>query len=369
MAWTPLVDTDITVATSIATSHDLLVVVVPHNTTLLDDEQEDMVFKNDTRTAEAVKYLLTTDDVKSVIRYENAQDSGGGTVTRLLVVELPANEDNAGVLGRKVAASVVSALKSEKAGVKSCGIQLSLVWGESTGASADFLSECTCSIMTGLYNDRRYKGTLEGAQKNAKPSLKWIEFITPASSSKDDSAAATKAVEKGAILARGVYLSKDIVNAPHNSLNSYGLATTARKVASQSRGRLSCQILEQADIEKRGMGAFLGVARGSETYPKLIHLTYKPKKKGTKMNPLKKLGVVGKGLLFDTGGYSIKTQMMELMKACNVADIRRCLCCLVFGVLCIARRVISYLLLVVIITQTPRHIAHALFSSILYSSV
>jgi leucyl aminopeptidase len=45
---------------------------------------------------------------------------------------------------------------------------------------------------------------------------------------------------------------------------------------------LKCKILEAKDCEKRGMGAYLGVARGSETAPKFIHLTYKPKgeKKG-----------------------------------------------------------------------------------------
>ncbi len=52
-----------------------------------------------------------------------------------------------------------------------------------------------------------------------------------------------------------------------------------------------------------------GVARGSETEPQFIHLTYKPSG-----DVKKKVGVVGKGLLFDTGGYNIKTQMMELMK-------------------------------------------------------
>jgi len=58
------------------------------------------------------------------------------------------------------------------------------------------------------------------------------------------------------------------------------------------------------------MGAYLGVARGSETEPQFIHLTYTPPS-GT-VN--RKVGVVGKGLLFDTGAYNIKTQMMELMK-------------------------------------------------------
>jgi leucyl aminopeptidase len=57
------------------------------------------------------------------------------------------------------------------------------------------------------------------------------------------------------------------------------------------------------------MGAYLGVARGAETEPQFIHLTYKPKG-----YVKKKVAIVGKGLLFDTGGYNIKTQMMELMK-------------------------------------------------------
>lgn len=57
------------------------------------------------------------------------------------------------------------------------------------------------------------------------------------------------------------------------------------------------------------VGAYLGVARGSETEPQFIHLTYKPSG-----DVKKKVGIVGKGLLFDTGGYNIKTAMMELMK-------------------------------------------------------
>ena len=61
------------------------------------------------------------------------------------------------------------------------------------------------------------------------------------------------------------------------------------------------------------MGAFLGVARGSETEPQFIHLTYRPRNRWRK-RILKRLGIVGKGLLFDTGGYNIKTGMMELMK-------------------------------------------------------
>ena len=89
-------------------------------------------------------------------------------------------------------------------------------------------------------------------------------------------------------------LTKDIVNAPHNILNSISLARTAQRLASESKdGCITCEILGKAECEERGMGAYLGVSRGSETEPQLIHLVYKPKGEVKK-----KVGVIGKGLLF-----------------------------------------------------------------------
>ena len=57
----------------------------------------------------------------------------------------------------------------------------------------------------------------------------------------------------------------------------------------------------------------MAVARGGETEPQFIHLTYKPKTNIPGKENLK-LGVVGKGLTFDSGGYNIKVQSMEQMK-------------------------------------------------------
>jgi len=107
-----------------------------------------------------------------------------------------------------------------------------------------------------------------------------------------------------------VIMTKDIVNAPHNVLNSESLANTAKQIAEESDGSLTIKVLGKEECEERGMGSYLGVARGSETAPQFIHMTYKPKSGEVS----KKVGVVGKGLLFDTGGYNIKTGMMELMK-------------------------------------------------------
>lgn len=308
-----MVDTKLKVVTlpfRTVVDYDLLVVVVPHNTTILEN------FPNVTTDVvqDAIAYMLET-KTKSVVRI-----SSGTSMTRILVLELPEDEsnntdnnddDDCGAFGRKVAESVVSTLNTEK-GVTSCGILLPENCCSSTHTSSSFLSECSSTILSGLYVDTRYRSKVEDDSK----SVKTIDFIVAASSDDLDHKTASDAVHRGVALAQGLYLAKDIVNAPHNSLNSCGLATVAKTIAAQSGGRLSCRILEASDCEKRGMGAFLGVARGSETGPKLIHLTYKSKQRrgANKVIPLKKLGVVGKGLLFDTGGYNIKTAMMELMK-------------------------------------------------------
>eukprot|EP00559_Dactyliosolen_fragilissimus_P005112 CAMPEP_0184855614 /NCGR_PEP_ID=MMETSP0580-20130426/800_1 /TAXON_ID=1118495 /ORGANISM="Dactyliosolen fragilissimus" /LENGTH=532 /DNA_ID=CAMNT_0027350167 /DNA_START=144 /DNA_END=1742 /DNA_ORIENTATION=+ len=166
------------------------------------------------------------------------------------------------------------------------------------------MSDLSTGFYSSLYSDNRYR-----TGDKVKVSAKDLESVTIVSEGVDV-IQAEAAVTAGKGLASGIYLTKDIVNAPHNVLNSESLASVAEEIAKESNGRITCTILEKEECEKRGMGAYLGVARGSETAPKFIHLTYTPKDG----NASKKIGIVGKGLLFDTGGYNIKTAMMELMK-------------------------------------------------------
>ena len=84
---------------------------------------------------------------------------------------------------------------------------------------------------------------------------------------------------------------------------------------------IECKILDEKDLEKEKMGAFLAVAKASSNPPKLIHLSYKPK------NPKAKIALVGKGLTYDSGGLSLKpSEYMVTMKsdksgACAVMGI------------------------------------------------
>jgi leucyl aminopeptidase len=200
----------------------------------------------------------------------------------------------------KIGSTIASKCDGEKK-IKNCTVVLPSGFNLDDAPLKDLSTEFYAS----LYSDNRYR-TKDKVKKMAED----LETVTIVSEGSVNISDATGALDIGKALATGIFMTKDIVNAPHNVLNSESLANVARKIAEDSNGTIKCTILGKEECEKRGMGAYLGVARGSETEPQFIHLTYTPK--SGKVN--KKVGIVGKGLLFDTGGYNIKTAMMELMK-------------------------------------------------------
>ena len=109
-----------------------------------------------------------------------------------------------------------------------------------------------------------------------------------------------KACQKGMILAAATNLARNLVNEPANMMTPSDLAKAAGRVAKAYR--LGLTVLDKEQMKKEGMGALLGVARGSCQPPKLIVLNYK----GDKASP-ETLGLVGKGITFDSGGISLKT--------------------------------------------------------------
>lgn len=106
-------------------------------------------------------------------------------------------------------------------------------------------------------------------------------------------------LKRGLAVAAGVRWAKDLGNLPPNVCNPSYLAEQARELAKNHD--LQVQVLERTDMEKLGMGSFLGVAQGSRQPPKLIVLQHNKGKKNQKPVVL-----VGKGITFDSGGISIK---------------------------------------------------------------
>jgi len=114
----------------------------------------------------------------------------------------------------------------------------------------------------------------------------------------------------------GTKLARDLSNEPGNVMTPARLAAAAEEVARQRRkDGITCEILEQAAIEKLGMGAYLAVGWGSAEKPRFIHLSYSPKGAGKR----RRVALVGKGLCFDSGGISIKP-------AANMEDMKYDMC-------------------------------------------
>ena len=101
-----------------------------------------------------------------------------------------------------------------------------------------------------------------------------------------------------AALAEGVLFTRDLVNEPANVLTTSDFA--ARLAAMQELG-LEVEILEEADLERLGMRALLGVGQGSEAPSKVVVMQWAGGKKGEAP-----FALVGKGVCFDSGGISIK---------------------------------------------------------------
>jgi len=116
-------------------------------------------------------------------------------------------------------------------------------------------------------------------------------------------------IRRGIASAEATVFVRDLCNHPSNVMTPTRIANEAKTVAKETG--LSLKILEQRDMEELGMGALLGVAKGSHEPPKFIILQYHGAKKEDRPVVL-----VGKTITFDTGGISLKpAENMEQMKA------------------------------------------------------
>ena len=112
-----------------------------------------------------------------------------------------------------------------------------------------------------------------------------------------DPEAVAAAAKPMAAVAEGVFFTRDLVNEPANVLTTYDFA--ARLAAMQEIG-LEVEILQEEDLTKLGMGALLGVGQGSESPSSVVVMQWNG---GGDEAPF---ALVGKGVVFDTGGISIK---------------------------------------------------------------
>jgi leucyl aminopeptidase len=110
----------------------------------------------------------------------------------------------------------------------------------------------------------------------------------------------TAEVARAAVVAEAVNAARDLQNTPANHMTPTALGARAKAIAA-GQAALSCEVVGRDRLVERSMGAFAAVAAGSEEEPALITLRYEPEDAA---GPV--LGLVGKGVTFDSGGISIK---------------------------------------------------------------
>ena len=136
-----------------------------------------------------------------------------------------------------------------------------------------------------------------------------FEHLTVVELDKTRAKAIDSGVKLGSTVAKASITARNMVNEPANHMTPSRMAEAAQKVASDQG--LKIEIMENAQMKNMGMGAFMGVAQGTDEPAKLIVLRYD----GDPENPENNLGLIGKGITFDTGGISLKPPGgMEAMK-------------------------------------------------------
>lgn len=186
---------------------------------------------------------------------------------------------------RGLAAQMVKGVRSLK------NAEITVYCPDSFMGFAQALSE---GLAFGNFNLAKFK-TGKEKEELENQTLKKIHFVVSKKSPKFDAE-----MKKGFLIAEAVCEVRDLVNAGPSLKNVDYLAGKAQAIARQNGYRI--KILNKQELEKLGMFGILGVNRGSEYGAKMVVMEYTPK--NTAKNP--PVVIVGKGVIFDSGGYNLK---------------------------------------------------------------
>ncbi len=179
--------------------------------------------------------------------------------------------------------------------------EVSIYWEEALvpeGKWLEFLVEAVSALEVPALKLEEWKTPGE----DEPPAVEQAHLLLP-----DAPGSAKEWLEQAEKVAEGVNLARRMANLPSNLLTPERFVEKIKELKKQYGWKL--EILDEKELERRGFGALLAVARGSENPPYLVVASYKaPRAKKT-------VAVVGKGVTFDSGGISLKpSRNMEEMK-------------------------------------------------------
>ncbi len=208
---------------------------------------------------------------------------------------------------RKAVGAAIQALD----GSKTKQILNTLTLESVSGSSPYYLARQSVEVMGDVLY--RFTEMKSGRKKKPLPLTSYGHSIA----GRGDAAKSMRGAEHGDGIAKGVRLAKDLGNLPANVCTPGYLARVARKLAT-GNGRLTTQILGEAEMKRLGMGSLLSVTAGTKEPAKLIVMKYKG------AGSAAPVVLVGKGVTFDTGGISLKPgPAMDEMKfdMCGAASV------------------------------------------------
>jgi leucyl aminopeptidase len=184
---------------------------------------------------------------------------------------------------RKAAAALVKAFKARFE-------SFWLAAGTHAAAAAE-------GLLLAAYSYNEYK------KADSEPKLKSVTFLAGTAAEGKKLAAV---LERAAVVCEAVGFTRDLVNRSPSDKSPEAVADVAKGLAG---GDVKVEVVDRKQAEKLGMNLLVAVGRGATREPRMVHLTYAPK------GARKKVSLVGKGVVYDSGGLSLKPPAsMETMK-------------------------------------------------------
>lgn len=267
------------------------------------------VFKNEKAGSSGLKDLdkVTGGSITALMRSEDFKGETGQTAlirfspkgkvkaTRLLLIGVG---DKGAYKPSQVAAVSGTATRY----LRSRGIKSFALLPRCDGDAAEIAQNAATGFFTSQFELDKYK-TRDREDKTVNSMTVCIDGAKPSE--------IRAGLDRGQIIGDSINFTRDLANEPPNILHPTEMARRAQEMAKEVG--LKFEALDEAKMEKLGMGSLLSVSKGSDQPAKLIVLTYNPPRSTAKSGEL--LALVGKGITFDTGGISLKpAENMDAMK-------------------------------------------------------
>jgi leucyl aminopeptidase len=259
----------------------------------------------DAAVREAAKELISSGEVtgkpfETTLLHRPA----GLKAKRLLLVGGGKARDFSAAELRKLAGAAARTLKSKS--IRSFALALPEN-GVAAGVSEnDAVRAVVEGAFVGNFDTDSYKTDRKDKDNDQK--IDALTIVVPG-----DTQPLESALQAGRIVGESQNFARDLANEPSNRMTPTILAERAKKMATEVG--LQCETYGADKIKELKMGAFWGVAQGSDEPPALIVLRYEPRDEPAGAAKDVHLGLVGKGVTFDTGGISIKpADNMDKMK-------------------------------------------------------